>query len=480
VSIRARFVFSVICAAALLVGGVFLERLGPRSVSAGAPASPVSGLWSCPHGGGEGWRVWVTVANPGPEAVEVRMTTSAGGAARPPAVSVVEPATFQYFEVPAPLEGSATAVEYLGGTVAAGSVVIPPEGGLAAEPCAGSPGSFWYVPEASTLRGQTAELVVHNPFAAQAVVDVILWAGGRQIRPGRLQGVVLGSLDARAFELNHYALGEEALAAQVLVPQGRVAASSIVASDGAVRSSLAVAAPSTRWVLPGLGGEAEVIVQALSEQDAPVGAELQGDKGGVPAIDLEAVSAGTAEVFRVAQADGGLVVQSDGPRAMVAGRRMLLEAAQPAPAPEKGSSPSRRRKGGGKDAGKGGGKKKGGGQKEEEEPSPPPTADPAATVGTPSDADRWLVPPATPPEGGSSVVLLQNTGDAEVTATVTLIGTDGPVGEPAAVTVPPRSTVRYPVPGGTPAAALVEGSGLVAAQAALSPGAFAVILGLPI
>jgi hypothetical protein len=54
------------------------------------------------------------------------------------------------------------------------------------------------------------------------------------------------------------------------------------------------------------------------------------------------------------------------------------------------------------------------------------------------------------------------------------------MGEPAAVTVPSRSTVRFPVPGGTPAAALVEGPGLVAAQAALSPGAFAVILGLQI
>jgi hypothetical protein len=478
VSVRARLLFALVCSLALVVGGVLLERLGPRSVSAGAPAAPVSGLWSCPHGGGEGWKVWVTVVNPGPDPVEVRMTTSAGGAANPQSVSVVEPLTFQYFEVPAPLPGSATAVEYLGGTLAAGSVVIPPEGGLAAEPCAGSPGSVWYLPEASTLRGQTANLVVHNPFAAQAVVDVILWAGERQIRPGRLQGVVLGPLDARAFELNHFALGEEALAAQVVAPQGRVAASSIVISSGAVRSSLAVAAPSTRWILPGVGGEAEVIVQALSRQDAPVGAELQGERGAVPAIDLETVLVGTAKAFRIAQADGGVLVQSDGPRAMVAGRRMLLEAAPPAPAQDKETSGQRK---GGKDGGRSrGGEKKGGAPKQEDQPPAPPSEDPAATVGTAADADRWLVPPATPPEGGSSVVLLQNPGDAEVTATVTLIGTGGPVGEPAAVTVPSRSTVRLPVPGGSPAAALVEGQGLVAAQAALGPGAFAVILGLPI
>lgn len=494
-SVRARLVVAAVCAGALVAGGASLERIGPRAVGTGSPQEPISGAWSCPHGGGEGWRVWVTVANPGAEAVEVRMITSAGGAATPESATVIEHGTLRYFEIAAALPGSATVVEYLGGTVAAGSLAIAPEGGLSAEPCAGSPGAHWHIPEASTLRGETALLVVHNPFAAQAVVDVILTAGERQIRPGRLQGVVLGPLDARAFELNHFALGEEALGGEIVAPQGRVAAASVIVSPGGVRASLAVAAPATRWALPGAGAETDVVVRALTRLDAPVSGELQGENGATPAIDLETVVAGTAEAFSVKPAEGGFLVQADGPSPMVAGRRMALEA--PAPAPpeeEKQKGGADRKGGGGKDRGgaaaggggkgrgdeKRGGGKKDGGKKEEEPPPEEPSADLAATAGAPAPSDRWLVLPAVGPGGGPSALLLQNVMDTEVEATVTLLGTTGSLGTPTTVTVPPRATVRVAIPGGTPAAALVEGEGLVAAQAGLSPAAFAVVLGVPI
>ncbi|MGH2711034.1 MAG: DUF5719 family protein, partial [Actinomycetota bacterium] len=401
-TIRNRLLVSAICAVALAATGVSLERTGPRPVSAGHRVPAISGEWSCPHGGGEGWRVWVTVTNPGEEPVEVRMTTSAGGAAPPATNNLVEPGTLRYFEVAAPLPGSATIVEYLGGTVAAGAVAMPPGGGLSAMPCASSPGTLWYLTESSTLRGETAYLVVHNPFAAQAVVDVILTAGERRIRSGRLQGVVLGALDARAFELNHFALGEDALSATVIAPQGRVAVASVVVSEGAIRSSLAVPAPSTQWAMPGAGAETEVVIRALDEE-AAVSGELQLADGALPAIDLEAVSAATAEAFGVQLADGGFLVESDGDRPIVAGRRMFLEA-PPAPQPEEEpAGPGKGRAGGGdqpKGDSKGGpnarqgDQKKGGPKAEKEEPPPPPPSDPAATEGAPSAADLWLVPPA--------------------------------------------------------------------------------------
>ncbi len=475
-----RLVIAATCAVAVVVGGVALERRGPRQVSAGAPEEPISGAWSCPHGGGEDWRVWVTVTNPGSEPVEARVTTSAGGAATPPSSSVIPASTLQYFEVAAPIAGSATVVEYLGGKVGVGSVVVPPEGGLAAEPCASSPGSMWSVSEASTLRGETANLVVHNPFAAQAVVDVILTAGDQQIRPGRLQGQVLGPLDAKAFELNHFALGERALAGTVIAVQGRVAVATVIVSTGGIRSALAVAEPATRWILPGVGEKTDIVVRALPENDAPVSAEIHGQDGPIPALDLEAVSAGTAEAFGLPAANGGLLVRSDGPRPMVAGRRMILEpAATPVPPqreePKKGKGSPREKQQGGKTDGAG----KKGDQKQEEEPAEAPGADVAATSGATATAQRWLVPPPVGPEGQLTVLLLQNPGEAEVTVSVTLLGVGGPIGSPQDVSVPPRTTVRVPVEGG-PATALVEGNGVVAAQATLAVDAFAVILGVPI
>lgn len=488
-SLMTRLLVSATCAVSLAIAGVSLERLGPHPVNAGGARATISGAWSCPHGGGEGWRVWVTVTNPGAEPVGIRMTTSAGGTAAPATPSVIEPGTLSYFEVAAPIEGSATVVEYLGGVVVAGSVAIAPEGGLASAPCAGSPGTLWHTVEASTLRGETALLVVHNPFAAQAVVDVILTAGDRQVRPGRLQGVVLGPLDARAFELNHFALGEDALGATIIAPQGRVAAASVVVSPGGLRSSLAVPAPATRWVIPGAGAETDVLVRALPRQDSPVSAELQGEEGAIPAIDLEAVSAGTAEAFGVLEAEGGFLVQADGVRPMLAGRRMVLEKAQPAPpADQQADRGGKDQKGsGGKKGGQSDRKGKGsaadekrGTGKKEEEPPEPPAADLAATEGSSVLADRWVVPPPVSPEGGPSVVLLQNPGDEPVEATVTLLGTGGAEGSPAGLTVPPHSTVRMTIPAGAPSAALVEGPGLVAGQASLVPGAFSVSLGLPL
>lgn len=485
-SFTTRLLVSAICAASLAITGVSLERVGPRGVNAGSPEPTISGAWSCPHGGGEGWRVWVTVTNPGTDPVEIRMTTSAGGTATPATPTPIEPGTLRYFEVDAPLEGSATAVEYLGGVVVAGSVVVAPEGGLAAAPCSRNPGTLWHTVESSSLRGETAYLVVHNPFSAQAVVDVIITAGERQIRPGRLQGVVLGPLAARAFELNNFALGEAALAATIVAAQGRVAVASVVVSSGGMRSSLAVPAAATRWLLPGAGTKTDLLVRALPSQDSPVSAELQGEAGGVPAIDLEAVSAATAEAFGVLEAEGGLLVEADGPRPMLAGRRMVLETPAPAPQPgregsdrkggpagRKGSQSSRAGKGSGADT-------KRGGKKGRKEPPAPPAADVAATEGAAASADRWLVPPPVSPEGGPSVVLLQNPGDEEVEATVTLLGTAGAGDAPETLTVPPHTTIRFSVPEGQPVAALVEGPGLVAAQASLSPAAFSVALGLPL
>jgi hypothetical protein len=487
-TITTRLLIASLCAASLAIAGVSLERVGPRPVNAGSPEPTISGAWSCPHGGGEGWRVWVSVTNPGTDAVEIRMTTSAGGTATSATPTIVEPGTLRYFEVEAPIEGSATAVEYLGGVVVAGSVVVAPDGGLAAAPCSRNPGTLWHTVESSSLRGETAYLVVHNPFAAQAVVDVILTlsTGERPIRPGRLQGVVLGPMAARAFELNNFALGEAALGATIVAPQGRVAAASVVLSPGGARSSLAVPAPATRWLLPGVGRKTDVIVRALPSQDSPVSAELQGEGGGVPAIDLEGVSAATVEAFEVLEAEGGLLVEADGPRPMLAGRRMVLEAPTPAPQQDRAGKEDQDGRAGGKDrqggrGGKGSGPdRKGGGKKQQEEPPAPPAADLAATEGGPAVADRWVVPPPVSPEGGPSVVLLQNPGDEAVDATVTLLGLAGAGDDPAAVTIPPHSTVGLSVPEGQPVAALVEGPGLVAAQASLSPGAFSVILGVPL
>ena len=467
-TVAVRLIVAAIVAVGLAGGGLALERgIGPRA-HPGVERGPVaSDAAYCPHGGGEGWRAWVVLANAAEDAIDVRLTTSSGGA--PPSASEerMEPGTSRYVEVAAPLPGTATRVESFGAGVAAGMVVAAPEGGLAAEPCATDAGTLWMLPETSTRRGEDARLLVQNPFAAEAVIDVTLIAAERQLRPGRLQGLVLNPGESRAISLHNFALGLDALGVTVEVPLGRVAVAGVTVSRGGVRASLGVPAFGPARFLPGLGTVGDVVIRAPGGTEVPFHAELHGAEGGSRLIDLEAIPAGQVEAFPAPGADGGLVARVDGDRSMAAGRRMSLPPPEP-PAQEERQRGGKGRKGGGRS------------EREEEEPPPPAPSDVASTAGVSEPSGRWIALPAVGPEGGESTLLIQNPAAEEVEATITFLGPDGPVGEPLVVSVLPSSTLRVPLPEGPPPAAVVDaGDGrLVVAQAATSAQAFAVAVGL--
>ncbi|MGH2685637.1 MAG: DUF5719 family protein, partial [Actinomycetota bacterium] len=445
--------------------------------------------WDCPHGGGEGWRAWIALVNPGAAPVEVRLTTSSGGGPPQPSAETLDPSVLRYVEVPAPLPGSATAVESFGAEIAAGMVMAAPEGGIAAEPCTREAGTSWVISEASTLRGEEARLILHNPFAAEAVVDVTVVAGDRSLSPGRLQRLLLQPGEARAIDLHHYALGDDALGASVEASVGRVAVSTVTVSNGGVRAALGVRGAAPRWLLPGLGPRGDLVVRAPGSREVAFHAELDGPEGARRVVDLEAVPAGIVEAFPVSDAIGGIVAEVDGPRSMVAGRRMSPAAPAPPPPDEKGGSGGKGGRGQGDggggakdDGGATSGAAKGKGGKEAQEEEAPQTTDVASTSGALAGAPRWLALPALGPDGGEGTLLIQNPGTTPVDVRVSFLGTGGPVGEEQVVTVLPTSTAQVGLPEGGPVAALVDaGRGaVVAAQAATSPSAFAVALGVPI
>jgi hypothetical protein len=500
--VRGRLLVASGLAAALVAGGVVVDRsVGSRATPGVRPIASVSGAWYCPHGGGEGWRVWVALANPSTEQVRIRVATSAGGAPAQPTTETLEPSTLRYLEIPAPLPGTSTAIESFGSEIGASMIATAPEGGVAAEPCASDAGVRWYVPEASTLRGEEARLVVANPFATEAVVDVTVTSGERFLRPGRLQGVVLDPGESKAFELHHFALGESALAATVEATLGRVAVAGVTISNGGVRMVLGVQQPAPTWLLPGFGGTSDLVVRAPGGLEVPFHAELNGVAGAVRVVDLEAVAAGSVEVFEARDADGGLIAQVDGERTMIAGRRISLAAPTPPEEPpggdEQGGGGGGQGgggQGGGGDQGGGGqggggdqggrgrgqgGGGRGGDQQEDEEEPVPPANDLAATSGVTAPAPRWLVLPALGPEGGEATLLLQNPGSQEVEASVSFLGTAGPLGEQT-VAVPGGSTVRVELPEGGPAAAVVDAgeARIVAAAAGTAAPALSVAVGV--
>jgi hypothetical protein len=464
--VRGRLAVAVLTTAAVVVGGLALDRrIGLRAPEAATLGAEVSGAWFCPHGGGEGWRAWVAAVNPTAETAEVRLTSGSGPSAQR-AREILPPQTLRTLEVPATEMAAATVVEFLGAEAVAGMIVVRPEGeggGVAAEPCAGRAGTRWWVPEGSTLRGETAQLVVHNPFSTDAVFDVGLATRERTLRPGRLKGIVMRPGQVRALDLGRFALGEESLSATVTAPLGRVVVSGVVASSGGIRSTIGVPAPSRRWILPGGGdGSGFLSVTATADAPAPIHARAQAAETEAALVDLETVPAGTTLVLDEEVREAGVAVQADGPAPFVSSRRLF---ALPPPEP-----PRRDRRKGGRQA-------RGG--RNEEAPPPPVPPDVAATAGAPAPAGAWVVLPPVPPDGGPAILLIQNPEAAPAQVEVTALGPEGP-GQPQTVTVAPRTTARLDLP--QPAAATVRAiRGLVVpAAAALGHRTYAIAVGVPV
>ena len=245
--------------ALVLVGaGLGAARLGPKAPGPAQPGEAPSGAWLCPHGGGTGWAATVTLANPGPRDVAVRLTSLSSAGARPP-VWVRVPAGAEVAQtVRADQRSSATFVEYFGGWIAAGWTVRAGggESGLGAEPCAAATAASSIAGDNDTEKGQDAYVVVMNPFAATAIVNVVLYTPDRApIRSSSWTDLTVPPRRSVALRLNDEIPGETAVAAELTVTAGRVAMASLgVSSSGGVRSALATDAVRGTVVLPVAGG----------------------------------------------------------------------------------------------------------------------------------------------------------------------------------------------------------------------------------
>lgn len=466
--VRGRLAVATGIAVAVVAGGLALERrLGARPLREPARSTLASGAWYCPHGGGEGWQAWVVAANPGQVPAPVRLTTSESGA--PPHVTehTLEPGTSRHLEVPASQMASASVLEFFGVPVAAGMAAVLPEGGVTAEPCSSRASTRWHIGEASTLRGEDAHLVMHNPFASEAVVEVALTAGGSQIRQGRLKGLVLSPGEVKAVALDELALGEVALTATVTALLGRVSAAGVTLTPGGVRSVLGVPESSREWILPGPveATKGQLVVSAPGGRQVPFRAAGRDADSEKPLIDLELLQPGTAASFEVPGQEW-IVVQADGPQPMVAARRASLE---PPPPPSERERPRRGRQD----------RDRRGQQRDRTEEEPASPTDQAATAGAPSADDAWVALPPGGPEGGPAVLLLHNPGSAQAQVSITLLGQAGPVGEPQTITITGAAAARLELPSDAPVAAVVrvEAGSVTAAQVLLDPSAFALSSG---
>jgi hypothetical protein len=447
--IRGRAVAVLVLSAAVVASGVALDRLGPRPAGA-APPGPYSGAWFCPHGGGPAWQGWLAVTNPGPSPARVRVTSFGAGSQTGSQTFVVGPSSQAYRPIDASEPGAATEVEYFGAWVSA-ATVVQTKGSRpfdTAGRCVGGPHSTWLMPDESTGEGETAYIVVLNPFDTSAEFRVVLRTEQRTIRPGSLTPEVLRPGRSEAIKVNQFVLegpGERTVTAQVITQVGRVVAGSLVSSSTGLRSEAGLTVASGRWIVPAGGYGASSDVLLLNPGSGPAALSLieQGEAGTavVGGLGRQTLAPGRAATIQApGTLGGGMLISSTNGGEVAAAMRVSG-----------------------------------------------PNGDDATITGATAPARAWVVPPTAPASGGSALLVLHNPGARTVQVQIRLLGPQGEIPSslgPVSVAPGRQMIVQEFVSGGAPVSAVVTatGQGIVAggASTSLSGRGFAATVGVPI
>jgi hypothetical protein len=437
----------------IVVGaGLALARAEPRPRAALPSEATSSGAWFCPHGGGPDWHTVLYVANPGDATVQVRVTPLASEHPGSPESYSVDAGAELRIPVPSGDAAASSFLEYFGGWVAAGWVTTAGGGqkGVAAEPCAPQPGVRWLAPDGTTQQGEDADVVVMNPFAVDAVIDVAVFSERpAPIRDSLFTNVRVPPHRSVILRLNRVSLDQPAAAAEVVAQTGRVAVASLgVSRDGGIRSVLGVTASARRVLLAGTGdvGQSTLVVMAAGQAEARFGATLlSGEKP---------------------QAAGGLTEVTQGGQSARAYPLITRNPSLVDVRVEQGSVPVaavRRTEG--------------------------QAGDPGATGGAAAPAAAWVIPPTVAGEPDHPGMVLGNPGPSQVEVTLTLLGASGVLDE-LDVSVPATSAVAVPAqfleqdPTAAVLAVAADGS-FVATGASSSLGlegfaSYAVAAGIPV
>jgi hypothetical protein len=394
---RGQGLLSAIVVTIVLVGGIAFDRAVPRERSAAGGGSAPSGSWICPHGGGDGWQATVFLANPSPEPAIAHVTSLALEGSSPPLVVDVPPTSTVRVQVEVIARGSSTFVETFGPWIAAGWVVrgSGEERGMGAEPCAPGGARSWYVADGSTEEGEHAFVVVANPYAANAVVDVVLFAAGRApVRDSDITSITVPARGSVDVNMGRFAAGEPAIGAVVQARIGRVGVGGLGVGASGIRSTIGQTALTSRVILPIASalGESSVEVFGPGEEAVAFGATYRSESEPKLLPGLE-------EVEQDAQAAASYAVLTEGPSAVdLAVHNEQRVAAALSAAGTQG--------------------------------------DAAATAGSPAGAAEWVVLPPSDADVATSTIVLANPGTEDAVVTLEVLPPGGGAAVSDTVTIP--------------------------------------------
>jgi hypothetical protein len=244
----------------------------------------------------------------------VRFLSSDGAA--PDALPVqLEPGTDGRIVVPASARPLAAVVELVGGVGIVEQTVSSPLG-TSTSACASSASQNWYLAAGSTLRTTQFDLVIANPFAVDAVVDITFASATALIEPPALQGYVIPAGTVGIVDVSGSFRREELVSTSLTSRRGRVVAGRWQRNDGVDggrRGQFAgLASPSTspHWWFAGGTVDVDVTEQLVISNPSQQRAELEvllypADQSQAPfAVPVTSLRAGGVATVPISAAAG--------------------------------------------------------------------------------------------------------------------------------------------------------------------------------
>lgn len=180
------------------------DSASSASASQLAPAGSQDSTWYCVGGTGRGGvaELTVVIANVGEQERSGVVTwIPTEGQSRSTEVQV-KPLSTSSAQVPAEISGPyvSAIVELDGGEVAVEHMVTGSRG-TDVGPCPSKPSTTWFLADGSTARDASQFLMILNPFAADAVVDLSFATNEGQDSPVSLQGLALAPRTMKSIDL---------------------------------------------------------------------------------------------------------------------------------------------------------------------------------------------------------------------------------------------------------------------------------------
>jgi len=271
-----------------MLAGNASARSSSRANTGAAPAIGASGVWFCPglpaslqHGPGR-----VTFANLGTDAADITVTDlpDSGNAATTTFTVGAESTVTKTRDSLGP-PGSLT-VESFGGSVVVEEGIESATANASA-PCASSTQTRQFFAAGSTTRGVHQSVVVENPYASDAKINVTLRTSAGVIQPDAYQGYDISRRSRIVIPVDTVAVRQDRVAVEVDATTGSIVATQTLqytadAGVPGVTVALGAASPSDHWTFPAnfvlAGTTTWVAITNVGGDDALVDVQAAPDK----------------------------------------------------------------------------------------------------------------------------------------------------------------------------------------------------------